>query len=210
MHLTLVLSLSTEERAGKLTCSTWGLKNSFQPQKLNWPWINHSLSGNVAVTEQLYVDMGKQPCTSGMSGCVHPSQISRNPTGTRRRCILEENRVLLYQQYLSSAEEPALWDDSLVGSKGQRRYFSRTPLSTLQPPAPLLLKATRNMWPSATYLYMDYVKQTADTTWRCMSKRKPHTKGYSQSKSRCPDVFNTLNIYPEHKYSVCSKVSPGD
>lgn len=58
VHLTLALSLSTEERAGKHTCSSWGLKNSFQPKKLNWPWINRRLSGNAAVTERLYVDHG--------------------------------------------------------------------------------------------------------------------------------------------------------
>lgn len=39
-HLTPALNLTARERAWKQTGVSWGLKNSFQPPKLNWPWIN--------------------------------------------------------------------------------------------------------------------------------------------------------------------------
>lgn len=137
-------------KAGKQTCSSWGLKNSFQPQKLNWTRINHSLSGKVAVTEQLCADHGSATLHKWRVRLPYPAHINRNPTGTRRRVISEENGSPFTSSIYSSWRNQLFRDWHLLPSKLLRHHFPGTPLGTLQPLA-LLQNAPWSTWPSLQF-----------------------------------------------------------
>lgn len=49
-HASHPCSESQHWRRDREPCGSWGVKNSLQPQKLNWPWINCSASASAAVT----------------------------------------------------------------------------------------------------------------------------------------------------------------
>lgn len=191
MHLTLALSLSMEKRAGKQTCSSWGLKNSFQPQKLNWTQINHSLSGKVEVTEQLCVDHGSATLHKWHVRLQYPANISRKPTGTRRHVISEENRARLVPASSILCGGTKFSETGTCSPASCWHYFPGTSLGTLQPLAPLLLNAPRSTWPSfAIYSDTAFFKQMANITRMCMDKRKNNPyQGYSQPQVSMHLIF---------------------
>lgn len=81
-----------------------------------------------------------------MSDCAHPSH--RNPTGTRRCSFSEENRA----PFICPLWRKQLFKDgNLVGSRCQRRYFSGTPLGTVQHLSCSSAKCTSSTWPSAIH-----------------------------------------------------------
>lgn len=145
-RLTPALNL-TRLRAWKQTWASWGLKNSFQPPKLNWPWINHTSQAMQWLQSSLC-----RPWVSNLTqvachtACTHPksagtSEVPEDAPSQRKTGLC----FCLYLQDLSFTEEPLMNKPSFSACRTWSGSSSQC-LNT----APL--PRTRALWPHARHL----------------------------------------------------------
>lgn len=96
-------------RKGREPCNSWGLKNSFQPQKLNWPLINWSISASPAVT--LYrpwvSNLAQVACQTACIQTTETQQVPEEGLSQRNAGLLLS--VLCGGNYSSNSSEVAAW-----------------------------------------------------------------------------------------------------
>lgn len=144
MHVTLTLSLSTEERARNLVTAEV-LKIASSPRS----WIDPELIVASQPVQHWLQTTGQQPCPSGMSDCVYPDH--RNPTGTRRHSFSEKNMAPFICPLRRKLFLQLFQEGSLVGSRCQGRYFSGTPLGTVHHLSCSSANCTPSTWPSGIH-----------------------------------------------------------
>lgn len=96
-------------RKGREPCNSWGLKNSFQPQKLNWPWIICSISASAAVTlcRPWVSNLAQVSCQTECTQITETQQVSEDTLSQRKSGLLLS--ALCRGNYSSSSSKMAAW-----------------------------------------------------------------------------------------------------